>query len=74
MSDEKWIEQQVEDSAAAQQYFEFLSSLRVLARSEHLAVEDRLGAVSHAVEKAVGGNLVDATDWVERVTLGLLKP
>jgi hypothetical protein len=74
MSDENWIEQQVEESAAAQQYFEFLTSLRVLARSEHLASEDRLAAVSRAIERAVGGNLVDATDWVERVTLGMLKP
>jgi hypothetical protein len=74
MSDEKWIEQQVDESAVAQQYFEFLASLRVLARSEHLAVEDRLAAVSHAVERAVRGNLVEATDWAERVTLGMLKP
>ncbi len=74
MGDQKWIEQQVEGSAAAQQYFEFLASLRVLARSEHLAVEDRLAAVSHAVEKAVGDDLVDATEWAERVSLGMLKP
>jgi hypothetical protein len=74
MSDENWIEQQVEESAPVQQYFEFLASLRVLARSEHLSAEDRLVALSHAVEKAVGGNIIDATEWVERVTLGLLKP
>jgi hypothetical protein len=74
MSNENWIEQQVEESAPAQQYFEFLSSLRVLARSEHLAAEDRVAAVSRAIDRAVAGNLVDATDWVERVTLGMLKP
>jgi hypothetical protein len=74
MSGENWIEQQLEESDRALQYFEFLASLRVLARSEHLAAEDRIAAVSRAIDRAVGGNLVEATDWVERVAIGMLKP
>jgi hypothetical protein len=74
LSDESWIEHQVDESSEGEHYFEFLASLRVLARSEHLSAEDRLAALSLAIERAVGGNVGEATEWVERVTLGLFRP
>jgi hypothetical protein len=73
VSDERWIEHQIAEFASEQQYFEFFAGVRGLVRSEHLAAEDRLVAVSHAIDKAVDGNVADATDWTERVTLGLIK-
>ena len=72
--DEDWIEHQVEDSATDEQYLEFILGLRDLVRSTHLAAVDVLSAVDQAISQAVGGNIVDARDWAERITLGLIAP
>jgi hypothetical protein len=73
-SDEQWIEHQVQASATEEQYLEFLAALQDLVRSEHLEAEARLNAVQHAINEVLGGSVVEATDWAQRVTLGLLEP
>lgn len=76
MSDhEEWIlGQQVEAAATEEQYLEFLFSITELARSGELGPEDRLDAIGQAITQAVGGSIVDATDWAQRVSLGLIGP
>ncbi len=72
--DERRMERQVEAGATEEQYLLFLVGLQDLVRSEHLGPVDRLSAVRQAITHAVGGDVTAATDWAERVTLGLLHP
>lgn len=72
--DESWIRDQVESSATEEQYLEFILGLRDLLRCTHIGAEDILTAMDEAISLAVGGNVVDAKDWAERVTLGLIDP
>jgi hypothetical protein len=72
--DEVWMENAVESSATEEQYLEFLANLRSLTRITHMSPEDTLSAISHAIDMAAAGSVVDAGKWVERVALGMIGP
>jgi hypothetical protein len=53
-------------------WLEFIVALKSLTRSTHVSVNDRLVAVDEACTLALGGNIIDAKEFVERqVVLGL---
>ena len=56
-----------------EEYLELLGAMRSLIRSEHIAPDDRLAAIDHAVTMAMGGPVAEAKEFADRVTLGLVS-
>jgi hypothetical protein len=54
-------------------WLEFVAMLDDLVRCDHLDPDFRLTALHQALTRAIGGSVIDATDFAQRAILGVIE-